>query len=159
MSATSIPMEWGGKRSKRRKVIKAKLSRPQSGPTIGPGVGEPTNDNETALERVWGSQTDLVLIPIELLNIIFEYLVATPRALIALSRSNKYLRSILLDPASDRFWKRAAKDCIPQPLPTLPDGTDFGFTARAYIEFVFDTGSCEVSSVLWIWNICAPCRL
>ena len=79
-------------------------------------------------------------LPLELLGEIL-ILTESPKHVLAVARSSKFLCTILLDPSSAYIWRAARKICKPKALPEpFPI-----FTEASYAAFVFDGGRCEAS--------------
>ncbi|KAI0356088.1 hypothetical protein OH77DRAFT_1402228 [Trametes cingulata] len=79
-------------------------------------------------------------LPLELLAEILSYTSST-RDVLALSRTNRHFRSVLVNsPATDFIWRHARAryvlGAIPDPLPGLAEAT--------YAALLFDSGVCEV---------------
>lgn len=77
-------------------------------------------------------------LPSELLAEVLLYS-RSPKTLLNVARTNKYLCHTLLDPASSFIWRAIrAGCCVPIPNPTP------NFTEPSYAAFIFDAGKCEV---------------
>jgi hypothetical protein len=82
-------------------------------------------------------------LPLELLAEIL-ILTESPKHVLAVARSCKFLCATLLNPSSAFIWRIARKICKPEALPE-PFST---FTEASYASFVFDSGRCEVSEIV-----------
>ena len=82
-------------------------------------------------------------LPLELLAEIL-ILTESPKHILAVARSCKFLCATLLKPSSTFIWRTTRKICKPEALPE-PFST---FTEVSYASFVFDGGRCEVSEIV-----------
>jgi hypothetical protein len=81
----------------------------------------------------------LACVPIEIIADILSY-TRTPKDILALTRTSKWLFSVLNSPSAAYIWKNARLRCVPQAIPDpLPT-----FTECSYAAFIFDGGMCHV---------------
>ncbi|KAI0763106.1 hypothetical protein BD413DRAFT_215713 [Trametes elegans] len=99
---------------------------------------DPTTQN--APEEAILRKCHLARLPFELLAEVLSYM-RSSRDVLALSRTSRHFREILVDnPATDFIWREARARCstgpIPDPLPSLSE-------AR-YAAFLYNSGRCEI---------------
>ncbi|KAJ6488029.1 hypothetical protein C8R45DRAFT_264013 [Mycena sanguinolenta] len=92
------------------------------------------------------SNSDSVLpVPAHILSLPFELLAetllytASPKAVLAVARCNKYLCNTLLRPESEFIWRSVRNCCLPEPL---PDPHTLHMSESAFAALVFDGGEC-----------------
>ncbi|KAJ7266961.1 hypothetical protein B0H12DRAFT_1179422 [Mycena haematopus] len=96
-----------------------------------------TKSSRLNSDDVLPASAHILGLPFEL---IAETLVCTasPMAVLAVARCNKYLCNTLLRPESEFIWRSVRRNCLPEPLPDpLPFLSEAGFAAM-----VFDPGHC-----------------
>ena len=128
----------------------------QSIPTSSTAVelrhGEPQNKDEPLLKKsrlehecsdnapMEAKISPFLSLPLELLAEIL-ILTESPKHVLAVARSCKFLCTTLLEPSTTFIWRTTRKICKPEALPE-PFST---FTEASYAAFAFDGGRCEVS--------------
>ncbi|CAE6426483.1 unnamed protein product [Rhizoctonia solani] len=97
-------------------------------------------------------------LPVEVFTEITSYL--SPVDIISLSRSNKYLRNLLMDRSSRRVWTGAMKNVKGLP-PCPPDMSEPYYLALLFSSFCTvcgQAGGCEFYPALRV-RLCCGCRL